>query len=558
MSIRTPIKHAARRHLSPGTRQRVRRVQRMLLRRITGGRYARLARARTAFEAGDYETAARLLTEVLDRRPDHTEALRWASRVAMRRGAVTDAATFAMKSVADKRTAMDLQNARHLMGRLRETDAHWQPIVSTSFAPDPEGGKGVLYLAKESRPFLHNGFCTRTHESLQSLARSGWDVTGVTMPGFPAVLGVADAPSVSVVEDVEYQHLLPRAGGLVKTLAFDEYVDLSTQVLAGLVARRRPALLHVGSGHRGFETALVGNAVARWAGVPWIYEVRSFFETTWTADARYREQGEYYERRFSTETRMMRAADLVITLSGPMRDEIANAHGIPTEKLRVVPNAVDLDRFRPRDRDLTVRQRLGLTDTFTLGYVSNLSHPREGQEVLIDAVARLVRTGRAVSGLLVGDGARRSELESLARKLGVERHIIFAGNIPFDEVAQYYAQIDLFVVPRINERAARMVSPMKPFEAMAMNIPVLLADLPALQEIAGAGERAHTFRTGDPQSLAREAEDLMDAPAEIARMVDAARRWVEAERSWASVASAFGAAYEELLGARVSGMGRGA
>ena len=557
MSIRTAIKAAARRHLSAETRQRIRRVQRIVLRRITGGRYARLARARTAFEGGDYDTAARLLTEVLDRRPNHTEALRLASRVAMRRGAITDAATFAMKSAAEKRTAADWQNARHLVGRLRETDAQWQPVVSTSFVPDETAGKGVLYLAKESRPFLHNGFCTRTHESLQSLARAGWDVTGVTMPGFPAVVGVTDPPSVSVVEDVAYRHLLPRAGALVKTLAFDEYVDLSTQVLAGFVGRQRPALLHIGSGHRGFETALVGNAVARWAGVPWIYEVRSFFETTWTADPRYREQGEYYERRFKTETRMMQAADLVITLSGPMRDEIANEHGVPPERIRVVPNAVDLERFRPIDRDAMVRQRLGLTDTFTLGYVSNLSHPREGQEVLIDAVAQLVRKGRAVSGLLVGDGSRRNELESLARKLGVERHVVFAGNIPFDEVAQYYAQIDLFVVPRINERAARMVSPMKPFEAMAMNIPVLVADLPALEEIAGHGKRAHTFRAGDAQSLARETESLMDAPEEIARMIDAARQWVELERSWASVASAFGTAYEELLAARVSGMRQG-
>jgi glycosyltransferase involved in cell wall biosynthesis len=474
----------------------------------------------------------------------------------MRRGAVTEAATFATMNVVDKGTPTDWQSARHLIGRVRETDAQWQPIVSAPSAPDPTSAKGVLYLAKESRPFLHNGFCTRTHESLQSLVRAGWDVTGVTMPGFPGVLGVNDAPGTSVVEDVEYQHLLPRAATLVKTLAFDEYVDLSTQVLAGFVARRQPALLHVGSGHRGFETALVGNAVARWARIPWIYEVRSFFETTWTADARYREQGEYYERRFNTETRMMRAANLVITLSGPMRDEIANQHGIPAENIRVVPNAVDLDRFQPRVRDEDLRQRLGLTGSFTIGYVSNLSHPREGQEVLIQAVAGLRKRGRMVTGLLVGDGARRDELELLAGQLGVRRHIVFAGNIPFDQVAQYYAQIDLFVVPRVNERAARMVSPMKPFEAMAMNIPVLVADLPALLEIAGSGERARSFRAGDPQSLAHEVEELMDAPAELARIVSNARRWVELERSWSAVAVAFGAAYEELLEARLISPGR--
>jgi glycosyltransferase involved in cell wall biosynthesis len=138
----------------------------------------------------------------------------------------------------------------------------------------------------------------------------------------------------------------------------------------------------------------------------------------------------------------------------------------------------------------------------------------------------------------------------LARKLGVERDVVFTGDVPFDEVADYYAQIDLFVVPRINERAARMVSPMKPFEAMAMNIPVLVADLPALVEIAGAGERAHMFRAEDPQSLATEVTVLMDAPEHIARLVHNAGRWVRQERAWSTVATAFGEAYDEVLAAR--------
>jgi len=417
--------------------------------------------------------------------------------------------------------------------------------VNAARPPGP-GGSRVVYLAKESPPFLSNGFCTRTHESLQSLIRAGRDVIGVTMPGFPGVLGIEHAPNESVVEDVVYRHLLARGSKLVAKLAFDEYVDLSTQLLADFVLRERPGLLHIGSGHRGFETALAGGAVARWAGIPWVYEVRSFFETTWTADPRYMEQGEYYQRRFDTETRMMQAADLVLTLSGPMRDEIAHTHQIPAERIRVVPNAVDLCRFAPEQRDQRLRAELGL-GSFTLGYVSNLSHPREGQEVLIEAVALLRRQGRDVTCLIVGDGKRREELEHLARKRGVAGSITFTGNVPFDQVSAYYAQIDLFVVPRVNERAARMVSPMKPFEAMAMEIPVLVADLPALVEIAGSGRRAHTFQAGNPISLATEAARLIDAPAELQRLVATAGEWVRRERSWSSVAAAFGEAYDEVL-----------
>ncbi len=215
--------------------------------------------------------------------------------------------------------------------------------------------------------------------------------------------------------------------------------------------------------------------------------------------------------------------------------------------MRVVPNAVDLSRFTPRERDEELRRKLGLTDTFTLGYVSNLSHPREGQEVLIEAVAKLKSQGRKVTALIVGDGSRRQELEALARKQGVKDSVVFTGNVPFDEVAGHYAQIDLFVVPRIDERAARMVSPMKPFEAMAMRVPLLMADLPALAEITGANERGHTFRTGDADDLAARAAKLQDDQAEREKLVEAAAAWVAKERSWSAVAEAFAKAYDDLL-----------
>ncbi len=551
MTARLPT--TARRHayavyqrLPAPVRRRVRRwVLRLTARNSRST--AELLVARTRFGAGHYEDAATLLAQARQRDPDNVAILDLTTKVAGKRGEISEAADASVAKLGRERSTKSWSATRRLLGRLVETDARWRPTVCS---PAPEGAPlpgRALYLAKESRPYLHNGFCTRTHESLRWLQRLGTDVRGVTMPGFPGVIGVTDAPRSSTVEEVVYDHLLPAAGKELAALAFDEQLQLAAQALAGEVTRTRPALLHVGSGHRGFETALVGDAVARWAGIPWIYEVRSFFETTWTADARYMEKGEQYHRRFETETRMMQAADLVITLSGPMRDEIVQRHGVSPELVRVVPNAVDPGRFAPQPRDEELRRRLRLDGSRTIGYVSNLSHPREGQEVLVRAVAAMREGGREVTGLVVGDGSRREQLEDLARHLGVGAYVRFTGNVPFDEVAAYYAQMDLFVVPRIDERAARMVSPMKPFEAMAMRVPLLVSDLPALVEIAGDGERAGTFRAGDAGSLATEAGRLLDSPATLAGLVDAAASWVAAERSWEAVAVAFRQAYDDVL-----------
>lgn len=462
-------------------------------------------------------------------------------------GDFTAAAALADRLARLTRLPNDIARADRLRARVLEVHPAWLPAVGlprpAEYVPGPQ--RRVLYLAKESAPYLHNGFCTRSHETLRAVHGTGTEVVAVTMPGFPAVIGVEAAPAAVTVDEITYHHLLPNAQ--LQQLTATEYLDLAATALAAFVLEHRPTVLHIGSGHRGFETALVGRAVAEWLGIPWMYEVRSFFETTWTSDKRYMESAPYFHQRHATETRCMQAADYVVTLSGPMRDEIVEQHGIAVEKVVGIPNAVDIGRFAPQPRDEQLRARLGLTGHPVLGYVSNLSHPREGQEAMIAALPELRRLGIAAKVLLVGDGARRAELEALAARLGVAADVVFTGSIPFEQVSDYYAQIDLFVVPRTNERAGRLVSPMKPFEAMAMDIPLLVSDLPALVEIVHDDRepRGATYRAEDAADLARAAHACLTNTDETQRHVRNAAAWVRRERTWSANGANFVRAYEQ-------------
>jgi glycosyltransferase involved in cell wall biosynthesis len=133
---------------------------------------------------------------------------------------------------------------------------------------------------------------------------------------------------------------------------------------------------------------------------------------------------------------------------------------------------------------------------------------------------------------------------------------VFTGSVPFAEVAAHYSLIDLFVVPRVDERAGRLVSPMKPFEAMAMRVPVLVSDLPALVEIA-RGSGCATFEAGSPESLAAVAGELLDHPDRLAEQVEEAARWVAAERTWEANGRAFAQAYAEARTNQQARQGRG-
>jgi glycosyltransferase involved in cell wall biosynthesis len=242
----------------------------------------------------------------------------------------------------------------------------------------------------------------------------------------------------------------------------------------------------------------------------------------------------------------MRAADHVITISESMRAEIIQ-RGVPEDRVTVVPNGVDAAAFSPAPPDPGLRRRYGLEGAFAFGYISNIDHPRENQELLVDATRELLRRGRRVRCLIDGDGRRRDEVEHYAREARVNGAVIFTGRIPHEEIAAHYSVLDAFVVPRRDERVARMVTPLKPFEALAMARPLVVADLPSLREIADPETRGIAFPPGDAAALATALERLIDHPDLGERMGQAGRAWVIRDRTWAANGELFRRVYARVL-----------
>jgi glycosyltransferase involved in cell wall biosynthesis len=230
-----------------------------------------------------------------------------------------------------------------------------------------------------------------------------------------------------------------------------------------------------------------------------------------------------------------------------MRAEIIE-RGVPAAKVAVVPNVVDVERFQPREKREDLLRSYGLYDRPVLGYVSNLG-PREGIENLVEAVALLRDSGRDVAGLVVGDGPELETLRGLVDERGLGDDFVLTGHVTNQQIEDHYALIDVFVVPRIDDRAARLVTPLKPLEAMSMEIPVITSDLPALRELALPGERGEVFESGNPEALAEVAASLLDSSELRDRIVRQAKQWILAERTVESNARKYG----ELLGELVKG-----
>jgi glycosyltransferase involved in cell wall biosynthesis len=131
--------------------------------------------------------------------------------------------------------------------------------------------------------------------------------------------------------------------------------------------------------------------------------------------------------------------------------------------------------------------------------------------------------------------------------------VVFTGRLEQAEVPDHYALLDLFAIPRRDLEVCRAVTPLKPFEALAMGIPVLASDLPALTEIVSGSGGGRLVRPGSEQSLAEAIVELGRDRAERERLGRSGREHVLAEHTPRQATVSLSAAIEGLVSQNGSG-----
>lgn len=455
----------------------------------------------------------------------------WA-QLEWRRGKLDDALGRARASRLSPRQVIRWASERAVL------EPGWAPPPPQPVAYAGEAGR-VLHLLTNSLPVARSGYTTRSHEIMSAQRRAGIDPVAVTRAGYPAVVGAMLAAPVSVIDGIEYRRLMPsHAPRSAESLAAAE-VDL----LARLVEEVRPAVLHTTTHHVNAVSAL---AVGRGFGIPVVYEVRGFLEDTWAGlHGEGAVDSDRYRLWRARETESMLAADLVVTLGEAMRTEIL-ARGVPAGRVLVAPNAVPVEAFSPLPGRSAVRAELGVgSDDLLVGSVTSVV-PYEGLDVAVDAVAELGRRGVAATLVVVGDGTARAALQRRAEAAGVRA--VFTGRVGAARARAYREALDVFVVPRRDESVTRLVTPLKPVEAMAGGVAVVASDLAPLREIVMDGVTGRLVPPSDALTLADVLHELAQDPAARAELGAAGRRWARAHRTWDAVAETYATAYRSLKG----------
>lgn len=157
----------------------------------------------------------------------------------------------------------------------------------------------------------------------------------------------------------------------------------------------------------------------------------------------------------------------IIAISDMIKNDIIKYHNIDPQKIKVVYNGVDLQRFTPDNRNKyrkVIRERLSLGEEFVILYVSN-NFRLKGLFTLIKSLGELKKSLRNFKALIIGRG-RDASYRKLARRLNCLENLIFLGHV--NEIEKYYAASDLYVHPTFYDSCSLVVT-----EALASGLPVI-------------------------------------------------------------------------------------
>ena len=253
-----------------------------------------------------------------------------------------------------------------------------------------------------------------------------------------------------------------------------------------------------------------------------------------------RQESEYYLKVKEAETDAVGKANAVICLSEVSKNRVVECGADPA-KVHVVPNSIDAALLEKQFDRIAIRDELGLGHVRgpLIGTVTSVVS-YEGLHTLVRAMKSLPEEVKAV---IVGDGDERPELEAFVERMGLTDRMLFVGRKPQTHIWKWYAALDVFVVPRVDSDVTRNVTPIKPLTAMALGVPVIASDLPALREVTGGF--AGYFQAGDSLSLASAILEVIELGKQFETVNDAAADWLSS-RTWDNAAAAVNRIYRSV------------
>ena len=235
---------------------------------------------------------------------------------------------------------------------------------------------------------------------------------------------------------------------------------------------------------------------------------------------------QFFMRYFSKiEKELAEDATLIVTVSDYSSRKIVQLYGVNNKKIRVVPNGVDLQKFKPMDVCEEVKNRNKWNNKQHILFVGRLI-PRKGLHFLIDAARYVVKENKKVDFLIVGDGPLKRHLIRYSKKHGLFDNFVFMGDVRDEMLPMLYNYADVFVMPSTQEGQGIAL-----LEAQATAKPVVAFNVSGIKETVLNNETGLLVKV-DSYELAQAMLNLLSDEALMDKMGRRGRSFVLNKFSW--------------------------
>ncbi len=399
----------------------------------------------------------------------------------------------------------------------------------------------ILHILDHSIP-LHSGYTFRTRAILEQQRKLGWETSHLTSAKHCVSVAIEE------IDGLRFYRSPQPNGLLAKLPVINQWVIVQSLAkrLDEIIPELKPDILHA---HSPALNGFAALKAAKQHHLPLVYECRAFWEDAAVDHGTTTEGSLRYRLTHALETYVFKRADAITTICEGLRADIA-ARAIPAEIITVIPNAVDIDKFSYGiAADPLLKAQLGLQDKIVLGFIGSF-YAYEGLQLLLEALPAIIAKQPEIILLLVGGGPQEMPLKQKAQELGLDKHVIFTGRVPHDQVQDYYNLVDIFIYPRLSMRLTELVTPLKPLEAMAQGRLVVASDVGGHKELINGKVTGWLFAAGDANALSNTVLELLADQSRWRMVRETARQFVEQERNWTKSVGRYQAIYSQLISKR--------
>ncbi|HET8685133.1 MAG TPA: glycosyltransferase [Methanosarcina sp.] len=248
-------------------------------------------------------------------------------------------------------------------------------------------------------------------------------------------------------------------------------------------------------------------------------------------------EGSYTSRQIKEA---MNFADKVLSVSEDLKLHIVNL-GINEEKVHVVPNGVDTEKFKPAGK-AHARNLLNLPQDKNIVLFVGALRKIKGVDYLIEAAKNFVNTNTNLFMVGRDDGLRKN-LEKRAQELKIADYVRFTGPVNHEDIPLWISASDILVLPSLSEGRPNVI-----LEALACEVPVVATDVGGIPELMVDGETGHLVPAKNPVELSRKINKLLEDKTRRENMGKLGRKSIiQRGLTWEAHAKKTVDIYSELL-----------